>query len=501
MVLRRVPILSLIAMAVSLAGCGGGARDGAMEVAIIATPEDLFKKGLRLDEPAQLLRAATIDGLVRRDAKGDVVPALAERWIVTDDGRSYIFRLRDGTWPDGSEITGQNARDALRRAIRALRGTSLGQDLAAVDEVRAMAGRVVEIRLTSPMPDFLQLLAQPELGLFHRNKGIGLMTLQRGTDAKSDNGEAADGVLTPVPPRARGGIEDARWEDRVRNIHLQALSAEQAVALFDEGALDIVLNGRIEDLPRVDTGPLSRGTVRLENVVGLMGLTVQSGKGAMAEPALREAVAMAIDRDALIGPFNLGGWSPTTRLVPPGLPGDPGTIGERWAGVDIAQRQSEAALQVARWRKARVGMEAELAIWLPDGPGADLMMKQLTRDLQASGFKVSRTRKVTEADLVWTDRVARFIAPEWFLNQFHCSLRRRACSPEADGLAAEARKATDEATEAALMAQAEAELTKANVFIPIGAPLRWSLVRGNITGFELNGWAFHPLPALVMPTT
>ncbi|MCB2050586.1 MAG: ABC transporter substrate-binding protein [Novosphingobium sp.] len=488
------PVLALFALAVPLAGCDGNSRDGAMEVAMIAAPDDLYSKGVRLDEPAQILRAATVDGLVRRDASGEVVPALAERWIVTDDGRSYIFRLRDGVWPDGTKITGQNARDALRRAIRALRGTSLGQDLSAVDEVRAMAGRVVEIRLTSPMPDFLQLLAQPELGLFHRGKGMGLMALVRAD-------EAADGILRPVPPQARGGVEDPDWEARVREIHLQALSAEQAVELFDNGALDIVLNGRIEDLPRVDTGPLSRGTVRLENVVGLMGLTVQSAKGAMAEPALREAVAMAIDRDALIDPFNLGGWEPTTRLVAPGLPGDLGTIGERWTSLDISQRQSESALRVARWRKAHVGIEALLKIWMPGGPGADMMMKQLKRDLEAGGFAVKRVEKAADADLVWTDRVARFVAPEWFLNQFHCSLRRRACSPEADALVAEARKATDDTAEAALIAEAEAELTKANVFIPVGAPLRWSLVRGNITGFEPNGWAFHPLPPLVMPTT
>ena len=33
-----------------------------------------------------------------------------------NDGKSYIFRLRDGTWPDGSPITGETARAALRRA-------------------------------------------------------------------------------------------------------------------------------------------------------------------------------------------------------------------------------------------------------------------------------------------------------------------------------------------------------------------------------------------------
>src|SRR3990170_1402252 len=97
--------------------------------------------------------------------RGGVIPALADRWIVTDDGRSFIFRLRDGTWPDGRELSAESARTALVDAIRALEGTSLGLDLAPIEEVRAMAGRVVEIRLSAPVPTMLQLLAQPELAL------------------------------------------------------------------------------------------------------------------------------------------------------------------------------------------------------------------------------------------------------------------------------------------------------------------------------------------------
>ena len=151
-------ILPLLASA--LAGCSRS-DDGAVEVAFIDTPESLFAGGVRLSTGAQHLRAATDAGLVSLDARGDVVPALADRWIVTDDGRSFIFRLRDGTWPDGRELTAESARAALAEAIRALRGTSLGLDLAPIEEVRAMAGRVVEIRLSAPVPMLLQLLAQP----------------------------------------------------------------------------------------------------------------------------------------------------------------------------------------------------------------------------------------------------------------------------------------------------------------------------------------------------
>src|SRR3990167_4428434 len=187
----------------ALAGCDGGA-DGPLDVAVIGSEDSIFASGLRLSEGAQTVRAATASGLVALDAKGEITPGLADRWIVTDDGRSYIFRLRGGTWPDGAELTGESARDSLRRAIRQLRGTSLGLDLAPVDEVRAMAGRVVEIRLGTPMPDFLRLLAQPELALVHGGFQSGPMVSER-------NGDEAD--LTFRPPEMRGLPQEEGWRD------------------------------------------------------------------------------------------------------------------------------------------------------------------------------------------------------------------------------------------------------------------------------------------------
>src|SRR3990167_5095195 len=150
-----------------LAACGSSDDEGVVRIAVVGDAEAPFEKGLRLSTPAQQVRAATIEGLVAIDENGAVVPAIAERWIVTDDGMSYIFRLRNSEWPDGKPMTAEQVRDSLRRTLRDLSGTSLGLDLAPVSEVRAMTGRVIEIRLSSPMPDLLQLFAPPQMGVFH----------------------------------------------------------------------------------------------------------------------------------------------------------------------------------------------------------------------------------------------------------------------------------------------------------------------------------------------
>ena len=79
------------------------------------------------------------------------------------------------------------------------------------------------------------------------------------------------------------------------------------------------------------------------------------------------------------------------------------------------------------------------------------------------------------------------------------SLRRRLDETlEADARVAESLSAPDVGSVSALLAEAEAELMAANVYIPFGVPLRWSLVRGNVEGFEPNIWGVHPLSALAL---
>lgn len=482
--LRRL----LIPLLMLLAACTPVADEAAVPVAFVGTPDDLEADGLRLSPPAQALRAATAQGLVRLNAAGEVVPGVAQSWIVTDDGLSYIFRLHNTAWPDGEPLTAQTVRRQLLRTMRDLRGTSLGLDLAKVAEVRALTSRVVEIELSSPQAQFLRVLAQPELGLVRDGAGLGPMRRDGG-----DDGEGKEPLtLLPIPPQGRGLPEDPRWADLARPLKVSVLPTEQAVAAFNEGRLALVLGGELATLPLLNTGPLTRGTVRIDQALGLFGLDVVRTQGFLEEPENREAVSIAINRAALLEPFNLTGWTPATRIVPPALPGNPRQNAERWEGLDLEQRRAIAAGRVARWR-AEEGTIDPIVIRLPPGPGSDLLFRQLAADLAAVGLPVRRADEGEEADLVLRDRVARYGQARWFLNQFHCSVEQTLCAPEADALVERATDALNPLERAALLAQAEDALTAANLFIPLGAPVRWSLVRSGVEGYAENIWAAHPL--------
>lgn len=477
---RRFLMCAILPLA--LAGCDS-ADDAALKVLVIGEKEDALAKGIRLPPAGQLVRGATTEGLVSLDAEGRINPALADRWIVTDDGLSFIFRLRDGTWLDGTPLTGESARDALRAAIASLRGTALALDLDAVEEIRAMAGRVIEVRLSRPSPDLLQLLAQPELGLTRRGRGAGPMTMKQ-------SGEFV--LLTAIPPEDRGLPEVANWKATMRSIHLASVPGRLAVASFDEDQADVVLGGSYDQLPRAAGGRFLRGALRMDAVLGLFGLKVENDEGFLADRANREALAMAIDRDAIGGALGVSGWTATTRIVSPGTIGDPGSVSERWDGLSLAARRETASARVRKWQAASPDA-APLRVALPGGPGADLLFGRLEGDFRSIGLRVQRVAADAPADLRVIDQVARYPRAIWFLNQLSCGIARGPCSSSADTRLQQAKQTADEAQRTALLAEAEQEQAATNAYIPIGVPVRWSLASPRVTGFSINRWAIHPL--------
>jgi len=114
---------------------------------------------------------ATAQGLVSYDGEGQIDTGLADRWTVTTDGRSYIFRLREAKWTNGRKVTAQDVAAILRSYIAPASRHILKNDFPEIETIRAMTDTVIEIRLSVPQPAILELLAQPSMAIV--NKGMG----------------------------------------------------------------------------------------------------------------------------------------------------------------------------------------------------------------------------------------------------------------------------------------------------------------------------------------
>ncbi|MDH4399436.1 ABC transporter substrate-binding protein, partial [Sphingorhabdus sp.] len=177
--IRALSSLLLLCSAM-LVGCSEGVDNERVRIDVIEDrPRPFNVSATPLPLASAYLRAATAQGLVTFDEKGRVAPGLANRWIVTDDGLSYIFRLNKTRWNDGRELTAQEVAGLLNARIRELGKGNLGPELGVIDRVVAMTGKVVEIRLKAPMPYLLELLALPEFGLLTKGVGSGPMQAKK----------------------------------------------------------------------------------------------------------------------------------------------------------------------------------------------------------------------------------------------------------------------------------------------------------------------------------
>ncbi len=435
------------------------------------------------DAPSSILLESVAQGLVRLDATGDVEPGLAQSWIVSNDGLRYTFRLARMDWPgNGGPITAAQVVARLKAALAPNSRNPLKSGLGAIDEIDVMTNDVLEIGLKSPRPNFLQLLAQPELAILRGNQGSGPYRLVR----------AEGGGLLLAPPPSD---EDEPSSEPEPPVLLRGEPAANAAARFDLGLTDLVTGGTLGDLPVAEAIGAGGRALVLDPVAGLLGLAFTAADGPLAKPEVRNALSMAVDRDAIASAFPDAHLQPRTSLLTAGLEGIAAPAAPAWAASPFPARQTAAARALAGLGES--GGRLRINVSLPDAPAYRLLFALLRRDWAAVGVEVVRVAPGQPADLRLVDEVAPATMASWYLRHFNCEASK-VCDPAADAALEAARTApTQDARRAALM-QADASLAALTPFIPLAAPVRWSLVSPRLTGFRPNLFGRHPAGELLL---
>ena len=473
--------LAAFAAALAIAGCGEQ-QSGPIRVSAIGGPPQLANPNLQpLDPPAAFLTEALAQGLVRFDGSGEIEPALAQSWIVSDDGLRYTFRIRRATWADGSPVTAQQVAARLRAAVSRASRNAFKPILGAVDSVTPMTDFVLEIALRGPRPNFLQLLAHPELSIAQNNGGTGPYRL----------GHVDPAGIRLTMPRPEDEAEDTN--PRLPDTLLRGERASLAIARFAAGETDLVLGGSAGDLPLVRNADVAANRLVFDPVGGLFGLAIGNNQGSLADAGLRRALAMAIDRDdlaAAIGPPRFAG---RLSLVAPGVQELPNPALPDWAAMPLADRRDAAARLVAGLGGAQ---PIHIRVAMPNAPGDRLLFAYLQRDWRKIGVEAEQVAPGAPADLLLIDEVAPTNAASWYLRHFTCDASA-ICDTEADKALLAARTTPVTAERQAQLAAADRILTALVPFIPLTAPVRWSLVSPRLTGFRPNPFALHPAITLL----
>ncbi len=263
-----------------------------MRIGVVGVPAAL-DPAAAVDGTVPLIARHVFDTLVTyREGSTDVEPGLATRWIVSRDGLTWSFTLRDNArFHDGTPVTATEVALSFGRHLRPdaetpglawgalLRGTP-----GVVKDVKAADARTVQIVLTQPYAPLLTVLAHPALGVTRRVTVDGASRLLGSGPYRVVDASTGRMALETAAGHWAG---PSRAE---RLVFLEVGNDDHAEAEFDARSLDLWFPPAP---PRRVEWALSAPGLR----VGY--LAFQTEKEPFSKKTVRQAVATALDPSVL----------------------------------------------------------------------------------------------------------------------------------------------------------------------------------------------------------
>ena len=274
-------------------------------------------------------------GLVTLGLDLKVVPDLAERWDVSDDGRVYTFHLRkDAKFHDGKPVTAEDVRWSLERVadpntpspvaeqyLSDIVGVSakLAGQASSISGLQVVDQHTIRITIDEPKSYFLAKLTYPTAFILDQQNVEG------------------DGDEWLRQPNGTGPFKLAEYEigevlRLVRNeyYHLGPPNLDEVEFILAGGDKMIMYENDEIHLTGVGLAELERVLDPSEPLnaeltaapfsfeVSYIGLNVD--KPPLDDPLFRQALSLAIDRETIAVAVLDGSRIPATTIIPPGFP-------------------------------------------------------------------------------------------------------------------------------------------------------------------------------------
>ncbi|TIL73742.1 MAG: ABC transporter substrate-binding protein [Mesorhizobium sp.] len=292
-------ILTAAALVLSAGTSAFAARD--LVIGITLEPPHLDPTAGAAAAIDEVLYANVFEGLTRIGPNGEVLPALAESWTVSDDGKVYTFKLHSGVkFHDGTDFNADDVKFSLDRA-RADNSVNAQKGLfAAIDTVEMVDPATVRITLKNPQSSFLYnmgwgdaVIVAPETADTNKEKPVGTGPFKFQSWAKGSS-------ITLIK-------SDAYWGAPV-----SLDKAEFRIVTDAAAAVPALLSGDVQAFPFFDPDSVAQiqGDPRFKVVIGATEgetiLSMNNKKPPFDRLQVRQAISFALDRKAIIDGASAG---------------------------------------------------------------------------------------------------------------------------------------------------------------------------------------------------
>ena len=363
MINKKGAALGLILFLIVITGCGVAQKqttgtqtsDQVVRYNLGAEPESL--------DPAKMtgmiegtVANALFEGLVRYDDANKPQPGIAAEWHISDDGLVYTFRLREAKWSNGDPVTAEDFRFSWLRVlnpdtasdyayqlyyIKGAEEYNSGRGTADDVAIRAKDAHTLEITLKAPARQFLGLTA------FQTLMPVNPKVVEK----------YPDWYTSPINYVGNGPFILETWEHKQKitliknpnywaagDIKLDKLEIylleddNTAYAMYETGKLDF-----IERTPPQEIALKKKDAdFRIFPDLSAEVYWFNTQRKPLDSPKVRKALAMSIDRAAIVQHVTQAGEKPAYAWVPFGFTDEPAEVdfrekgGNRYFTEDVA---------------------------------------------------------------------------------------------------------------------------------------------------------------------
>jgi oligopeptide transport system substrate-binding protein len=272
------------------------------------------------------------EGLTTESSTGDVLPGVAASWTVDASGKEYTFHLRsDARWSNGKPVRAQEFVAAWRRVVDPKQGSPVADDL------RLIAGASDIIAGHSP-PTSLGIFAPSDDVLVVRLQQPAAYLPQLVTHSFTYPVYSDDSARSHKPENwiSNGPYVLANWQQGTRidltknsaywnqsNVHISRVEYQVAsdqnsqVAQYRAGQLDMTDTVPPNAIPALRRANSTELYIAPFLATAYYGINIDRPPFA-ANPSLRQALAMAIDRKRLVDALAFG-QTGAFGFVPPSI--------------------------------------------------------------------------------------------------------------------------------------------------------------------------------------
>ena len=292
--------------------------------------------GTNRDANTDGVMAHVVEGLVAFRDDTSIGPMLADSWTVSDDGRTYTFKLRQGVkFHNGATMTSDDVVWSLKRWLDpATQWRCLSEfgptGIARVEKIEAPDAATVVVTLDQPTALFLSTIARPDCGqtaIIHRDSvgpdgkwiapvGTGPFKLGDWKRGQYVDLVKFDGYASRSEPRT--GYTGAKnvLIDRVRYNVVPDGAAARAGLL--SGSLDVIMSLSIPDIDELKSQPEAQ--ISVTPALGLTGILFQTRDPLLKDVRIRRAIALALDTAQIVDAVMEGTAKPNNSPLPIGSP-------------------------------------------------------------------------------------------------------------------------------------------------------------------------------------